>query len=127
MQNILVVDDDPGFAKLLVTILEAEGHQVRIASSVSEALRAGELTHFDLVLTDLRLPDGDGIQILREWVDAESTPFIIITAFATVASAVEAMKSGAVDYLTKPLGSPDQLRVLVRKTLDHRQAKRERD
>jgi DNA-binding NtrC family response regulator len=127
MQNILVVDDDPGFAKLLVTILEAEGHHVRIASSVSEALRAGELTHFDLVLTDLRLPDGDGIQILREWVDAESTPFIIITAFATVASAVEAMKSGAVDYLTKPLGSPDQLRVLVRKTLDHRQAKRERD
>ena len=127
MEKILVVDDDAGFLKLLSTILEGEGYGVETAGSVADALSAGERTHFSLVLTDLRLPDGDGIGILREWSERENTPFIVITAFATVSSAVEAMKSGAVDYLTKPLESPDQLRLLIRKTLAHNEVKRERD
>ncbi len=127
MERILVVDDDPGFCKLLATILSEAGYAVETAASVAEALRSGERAHFNLVLTDLRLPDGDGLEILRKWREREDTPFVVITAFGTITSAVEAMKAGAEDYLTKPLGSPEQLRVVIRKTLGQAQVIRERD
>lgn len=127
MERILVVDDDAGFCKLLATILSGEGYSVETAASVAEALRASERANFHLVLTDLRLPDGDGIEILSRWRERDDTPFVVITAFATVSSAVEAMKKGAADYLTKPLGSPEQLRILVRKILAQREVTRERD
>jgi DNA-binding NtrC family response regulator len=100
MERILVVDDDPGFSKLLETILVGEGYSVEIAGSVSGALRAGARRKYDLVVTDLKLPDGDGLAVLRWWMEnMPETPVIMITAFGTVASAVEAMKLGAVDYL----------------------------
>jgi two-component system response regulator FlrC len=121
METILVVDDDPGFRRLLETILTREGYQVHTAASVTEALQAGQKRAFDLVLTDLKLPDGDGTAVLRWWKEnAPETPVIMITAFGTVSSAVEAMKLGAADYISKPLSSPDELRILVRKTLDVR-------
>jgi two-component system response regulator FlrC len=122
MERILVVDDDPGFRNLLETILLGQGYTVESATSVAEALRAGERRKYDLVITDLKLPDGDGFEILRWWTEAmPETPIIMITAYGTVSSAVEAMKLGAADYLGKPLSSPDELRLLVRKTLDQRQ------
>ncbi len=122
MEKILVIDDDPGFRKLLETILVAEGYEVQTGGSVADAIRLGSKTNFHLVLTDLRLPDGEGTQVLQ-WVkeNLPETPVIMITAFGTVASAVEAMKLGAVDYLGKPLASPDELRILVRRTLEERQ------
>jgi DNA-binding NtrC family response regulator len=122
MERILVVDDDPGFRNLLETILVGEGYSVESGGSVGEALRAGERRKYDLVITDLKLPDGDGLQVLRWWTEnMPETPVIMITAFGTIASAVEAMKLGAVDYLGKPLSGPDELRLLVRKALDQRQ------
>jgi DNA-binding NtrC family response regulator len=122
MERILVVDDDPGFRNLLETILTGEGYTVESAGSAGDALRAGARRKYDLVITDLKLPDGDGLQVLRWWMEnAPETPVIMITAFGTIASAVEAMKLGAVDYLGKPLSSPDELRLLVRKALDQRQ------
>jgi DNA-binding NtrC family response regulator len=122
MERILIVDDDPGFRNLLETILEGEGYGVESAGSVGEALRAGGRRKYDLVVTDLKLPDGDGLEVLRWWMEnMPETPVIMITAFGTIASAVEAMKSGAADYLGKPLSSPDELRLLVRKVLDQRQ------
>src|SRR6516225_3917693 len=127
MERILVVDDDPGFCKLLATILSEAGYAVETAAFVVEALRAGERAHFNLVLTDLRLPDGEGLDILRKWHEREDTPFVVITAFGTISSAVEAMKAGAQDYLTKPLDSPEQLRVVIRKALGQAQVTRERD
>src|SRR5579875_538604 len=127
MERILVVDDDPGFCKLLATILLEAGYAVETAASVAEALRAGERAHFHLVLTDLRLPDGQGLDILCKWREREDTPFVVVTAFGTISSAVEAMKFGAQDYLTKPLDSPEQLRVVIRKALGQAQATRERD
>lgn len=127
MERILVVDDDPGFCRLLVAILAGEDYTVETAMSVAEALRAGDRAHFHLVLTDLRLPDGEGTDLLRKWRERDDTPFIVITAFGTVSSAVEAMKSGAADYLTKPLASPEQLRILIRKTLAQTEVTRERD
>lgn len=114
--RILVVDDDPGFRGLLEAILKGEGYGVVTAGSVGEARRAG--SGFGVVLTDLRLPDGDGLQVLR-WSREQSpdTPVVVITAFGAVPTAVEAMKLGALDYLTKPLASPAELRQLVRKAI----------
>jgi len=128
METILVIDDDPGFRRLLEAILAGEGYSVESGGSVADAKRLGEKKQYHLVLTDLRLPDGDGTEILR-WFKEQSagTPVIMITAFGTVSSAVEAMKLGAVDYLGKPLSSPDELRLLVRRTLDARQIEQERD
>ncbi len=122
MDTILVVDDDPGFRRLLETILKGEGYEVEEAGSAGEARRAGARRRFDLVISDLKLPDGDGLQVLRWWKEnAPETPVIMITGFGTVATAVEAMKLGAADYLGKPLVSPDELRLLVRRVLDQRQ------
>ena len=121
MERILVIDDDPGFRMLLETILSKEGYAVESGGSVEEALRAGAARKYDLVVTDLRLPDGDGLAILRWWSEHDPhTPVIMITAFGSVGSAVEAMKLGAADYIGKPLSSPDELRLLVRRTLDQR-------
>ncbi|HSB18309.1 MAG TPA: sigma-54 dependent transcriptional regulator [Bryobacteraceae bacterium] len=122
MERILVIDDDPGFRNLLETILVGEGYGVENAGSVAEAVRAGGRRNYDLVVADMKLPDGDGLAVLRWWMEnMPETPVIMITAFGTIASAVEAMKLGAVDYLGKPLSSPDELRLLVRKALDQRQ------
>jgi len=121
MEHILVVDDDPGFRRLLETILTREGYQVQSAASAEEALRLGAQRSFNLVVSDLKLPDGDGLDILRWWTEnSPETPVIMITAFGTVANAVEAMKLGAADYIGKPLSSPDELRLLVRRALDQR-------
>ncbi len=121
MERILVIDDDPGFRRLLETILAAEGYVIETGASVAEALRAGAARKYDLVVSDLKLPDGDGLAILRWWTEhASETPVIMITAFGTVSTAVEAMKLGAADYIGKPLSSPDELRLLVRRTLDQR-------
>ncbi|MCW5978019.1 MAG: sigma-54-dependent Fis family transcriptional regulator [Bryobacteraceae bacterium] len=118
-QQILVVDDDPGFRKLLETILKGEGYQVTAASGKQVALHLCDRKQYDLVITDLRLPDGDGIEILR-WLreHAPQTPVILITGYGTVTSAVEAMKLGAFDFLGKPLGNPDELRLLARKVFE---------
>jgi DNA-binding NtrC family response regulator len=128
MERILIVDDDDGFRALLKTILTGDGYQVSTGAGVAEACRQGAVMSFDLALTDLKLPDGDGLDVLR-WFQqhAPETPVIMITAFGTVTSAVEAMKLGASDYLGKPLASPEELRLLVRKTLEQRRTARERD
>lgn len=127
-ESILVVDDDPGFRTLLETILRGEGYAVETAGSVAEARSAGSRKSFHLVISDLKLPDGAGIDILRHWKEEmPEVPVILVTAFGSVASAVAAMKLGAMDYLGKPLSSPDELRVVVRKALEQNRAVYERD
>jgi DNA-binding NtrC family response regulator len=128
MPRILIVDDDPGFRKLLETILAGEGYAIDSGGSVADARKLGARQQFDLVLSDLKLPDGDGLQVLG-WFAEQSpgTPVIMLTAFGTVETAVHAMKLGAVDYLGKPLRSPDELRVLVERALRNRKVSRERD
>jgi len=128
MEEILIVDDDPGFRKLLETILTGEGYRVTTAATVAEAIGSCERKQYHLIVSDLRLPDGEGLEVLR-WSKEHmpETPVIMITGFGTVASAVEAMKLGAADYLGKPLSSPDELRMLVRKALEHSQSETERE
>jgi two-component system, NtrC family, response regulator AtoC len=128
MPTILIVDDDEGFRALMDTILQGEGYETEIAASVAGALAAGARRSFNLVVTDLNLTDGSGLDVLRYWKqEMPDIPVVVITGFGTVSSAVEAMKMGAVDYLGKPLSSPDELRLVVRKALDHKQAERELD
>jgi DNA-binding NtrC family response regulator len=128
MEHILVVDDDAGFRSLIETILTGEGYRVSKAGSVAEAILACQRRQFHLVVSDLRLPDGDGLSFLR-WSKEHQpeTPVVMITGFGTVATAVEAMKLGAEDYIGKPLTSPDELRVLVRKALERGQLQRDNE
>jgi DNA-binding NtrC family response regulator len=128
MESILIVDDDPGFRNLMETILRGEGYSVDVAASVAEAISAAARRSYHVVVSDLKLPDGSGVEILRYWKqEMPETPVIMITAFGTVASAVEAMKLGAADYLGKPLSSPDELRLIVRKVLEQNRTRNERD
>jgi DNA-binding NtrC family response regulator len=126
METILIVDDDPGFRALMETILRGEGYTVDTAGSVSEAALRISRRSYHLVISDLKLPDGSGIDVLRHArQEMSDAPVIMITGFGTVASAVEAMKNGAVDYLGKPLSSPDELRIVVRRVLDQQQTARD--
>jgi two-component system response regulator FlrC len=119
--RVLVVDDERSLRTLLTRILRDEGYEVGEAASAEAALEELERRAAHLVVTDLRLPGLDGIELLRRVrKSSPETLVIVITAFGTVASAVEAMKLGAVDYLTKPLANPDELRVVVREALARR-------
>ncbi len=128
METILVVDDDSGFRTLVTTILGEGGYQIEEAASVQEARQAIQKKQYDLVISDLRLPDGNGIQVLDYATQiSPETPVIMITAFATLENAVEAMKRGALDYLRKPLSSPDELQLLVHRTLQQSRIVRDRE
>lgn len=127
-ERILVVDDDVGFRSLVSAILEGEGYEVNTAGSVAEAIERCERRQYHLIVSDVRLPDGSGLDLLR-W-SAQHTPevpIVMITGFGTVASAVEAMKLGAVDYLGKPLSSPDELRLVARQALERNRMANERE
>jgi len=102
--SLLVVDDEPDLCTLYELTLVREGYDVECAGSVGEALALLEQRSFDLMITDMRLPDGSGLDLLRridEGGRAEKT--IVITAYGSAENAVEALKSGAYDYLTKPV------------------------
>lgn len=115
--RILVVDDEPDLLTLYELSLLREGHQVATAATVLEARRLLEAQGFDLLITDMRLPDGDGLQLLRELAQQRrSERSIMITAYGSAETAVEALKCGAFDYLTKPVDLK-QLRSVVRAAL----------
>lgn len=115
--TILLLEDDASLSLLLSEELELDGYRVTRAGSVSEACRLLAEETPDLVVSDLRLPDGDGLELLKAaQTDGHSLPFIIITAFGTVDQAVDALKAGADDFLTKPL-STDHLRLKIRRLL----------
>ena len=107
--SILIVEDDLTFATMLKTWLSRKGFQVYTCSSVANACKELEKNDIDLVLSDLRLPDGDGTALL-EWRRKNNvvTPVIIMTSYADIQSAVNAMKNGACDYVSKPV-RPDEL------------------
>jgi DNA-binding NtrC family response regulator len=117
--RILVVDDDPSLRRVLQVQLEQEGYDVAVTASAQETLSVLQLRHFDLVITDLRMPGMSGLELLKHArLQYPQTIIIILTAFGTVDTAVDAMKVGAYDYLTKPV-HPDEMSVVVRRALDH--------
>ena len=109
MLSILIVEDDISFSLMLTTWLGKKGFVVRSSSSVSDAKRRLGEEAFDLVISDLRLPDSDGIDLLK-WLKNThpSLPLIMMTSYAEIQTAVQAMKLGAADYIAKPL-NPDEL------------------
>jgi DNA-binding NtrC family response regulator len=102
--HILVVDDEPAQRDILRTILASEGYRVDTAGSVVEARQKGEQKHFDLVITDLRMPGADGLSLVGQLTRGDPpTLVILMTAYGSIDSAELALKQGAFDYLTKPL------------------------
>lgn len=104
--KILVVDDNTSLARGLQAFLMQESHSADIADSVSQANKLISTNFYDLVITDLRLPDGDGLQIIekiRSLNDFPQPDLILMTAFGSVETAAEAMRLGVADYLTKPV------------------------
>jgi DNA-binding NtrC family response regulator len=123
--RILIVDDERRQREILQMILEGEGYDIAAASGGRQALQAAQEGNFDLVLTDLKMPDLNGIELLQELLTLQPPPCVVLmTAHGTIDSAVEAMRSGAFDYLTKPLDR-DQLLLGVRRALERTRLVRE--
>lgn len=102
--GVLVVDDEPDLCTLYELTLLREGYEVRTAGSLKEALSALEEANYAAVITDMRLPDGTGLDLLRELARlGRSEKSIVITAYGSAENAVDALKAGAFDYLTKPV------------------------
>jgi two-component system response regulator PilR (NtrC family) len=115
--TVLIIDDEPDLLDLADLTLARMGLNVDRAGSVADALERLKARQYDLCLTDMRLPDGDGLEIVRHISGhAPFTPVAVITAFGSADNAVAALKAGAFDYLSKPV-SLEQLRTLVRTAL----------
>jgi two-component system, NtrC family, response regulator PilR len=115
--SILVVDDEPDLRTLYELTLLREGYQVESAEDLTEARSLLKRMSFDVVITDMRLPDGLGLELLREITEAQRRErCIVITAYGSAENAVEALKAGAFDYLTKPVDLK-QLRAAVTASL----------
>ncbi len=118
MAVVLVVDDEPLQCEILKTILDADKHETYTAASGVDALRLAARLLPDVILTDLKMPGMDGIELLERLPEEPfKPPIIIMTAHGTISSAVEAVKKGAFDYLTKPL-QKDPLLLTVRRAAD---------
>jgi DNA-binding NtrC family response regulator len=119
-KQVLIVDDEPNLRKILSAQLTRDGYDVLTAEDGEQGLAQLEEHHIDLVITDLKMPKIDGMTLLREALREEpQLPIVMITAHGTVDTAVEALKIGAFDYLTKPFDK-DEVRQIVAKALKTR-------
>jgi two-component system NtrC family response regulator len=117
MAKVLIVDDDASLRRVLEYNLVEDGHDVVTAVDGKNAMSALLEERFDIVLTDIKMPGMDGMDLLREIkTRAPETEVIVITAFGTIEMAVEAMKAGAFEYITKPFNR-DELKITVRKAV----------
>jgi DNA-binding NtrC family response regulator len=119
-QQILLVDDQVSFCHHIKAILEQEGYEVAVANSADQALQLLSLTTFDILLTDMKMPGGDGLDLFKmaRKTDADISG-IIMTAYGSISSAVDSIKQGITDYLQKPF-EPEALLIAVEKTLRER-------
>lgn len=122
MLKILVVDDEEGIRSYIAEVLEMEGYQVSTAADGEEANRLLQESDYTLLLTDLKMPNMDGMELLQVVKQRQpNLSVIVLTAHGTVDTAVEAMKLGAFDFLSKPIQSPAALRKLVAEALTARE------
>ncbi|HEX6210494.1 MAG TPA: sigma-54 dependent transcriptional regulator [Methylomirabilota bacterium] len=123
--RILVVDDERSMRELLAIVLQREGYEVVCAENGRKALASLGQAPVDLLISDIKMPDMSGVEVLRAAKEADtSIAAIMMTAFASTATAVEAMRLGACDYLIKPF-DVDELKLKVREKLESRQLRRE--
>ena len=111
--RILIIDDEEGLREGLTKVLEIEGFQIDTASTAEEGILKIQQSNYNLVFIDYKLPDKNGIEVLKS-IHHETTRSIIMTAFASVESAVEAMKCGATDYLMKPFSNQDIVDIAIK-------------
>lgn len=110
MSRILIIEDESASRSNLKEILENQGYQVELTNSVQSAVEDYPLPAFELIITDLRLPDQPGTDIIRL---AQGVPVLVMTSYASLRSAVEAMKLGAVDYIAKPFDEVDIVEIVT--------------
>jgi len=123
--HVLLVEDEVNMAKTQAKILQRKGYEVDTAGNGREALRLLDRAAFDVVITDLKMPVMDGMQLLREMnIKERGCAVIVLTGHGTIESAVEAMQRGAADYLTKPC-NPDELLLKVDKLLETKRLREE--
>ncbi|MBN2144423.1 MAG: sigma-54-dependent Fis family transcriptional regulator [Candidatus Aureabacteria bacterium] len=116
--HILVVDDEEIMRNFLSDMLRDEGYEVQAVASGEEGINLLQKSDFDLVVTDLKMPGFSGIDVLKAVKQQNSNTYVImITGYASVETAVESMKLGAVDYITKPF-EMDQIKNVIRVTLE---------
>ena len=124
-KQVLIVDDEPNLRKILAAQLSRDGYEVMLAEDGEQGLTMLREHHIDLVVTDLKMPKVDGMTLLRDALrEHPDLPIVMITAHGTVDTAVEALKLGAFDYLTKPFDK-DEVRQVVAKALKTRQLAQE--
>ena len=118
--KILIVDDEEIIRNFLIDVLSDEGYTTKAVSSGEEAVQLFKKNVFDLIITDIKMPGMDGIQVLRaaKAIDSDQS-VIVMTGYASTETAVESMKLGAADYITKPFNL-DQIKIVVAKTLERR-------
>jgi DNA-binding NtrC family response regulator len=120
MPSILVIDDKESMRQMLAKTLESEGYEVEVARDGEVGLDKAKEKRFDLVLTDLKLPNMDGLSVLSSFKDLDpEISVIVMTAYGTIETAVQAIKQGAFDFLTKPF-DVDHLNVLIQRALENR-------
>ncbi len=120
MPSILVIDDKESMRQMLAKTLESEGYEVDVARDGELGLDKAREKRFDLVLTDLKLPNMDGLSVLSSFKDLDpEISVIVMTAYGTIETAVQAIKKGAFDFLTKPF-DVDHLNVLIQRALENR-------
>jgi two-component system, NtrC family, response regulator AtoC len=121
MARVLVVDDEEGIRDFVAEALEDDGHVPVRAKDGTEAAERLRARGFDLMITDLRMPGLDGMELVRlARAEQPEMEVIVLTAHGSVETAVEAMKLGAFDYIRKPIGSPGELRLLASRALERR-------
>ncbi|OGW36158.1 MAG: Fis family transcriptional regulator [Nitrospirae bacterium GWD2_57_9] len=125
MSTILIVDDEQSMRDFLSIMLKKEGYDVVAAETGQDALKAVQTEIFDLVISDVKMPGMDGIDVLKTVKEVSpETVVIMITAYATAETAVEAMKRGAYDYITKPF-KVDEIKLIIQKALEKRHLRKE--
>src|ERR1700730_6971163 len=116
--SMLIVDDEPSILEFLAMLFESEGFAVEPTRSATEAQRALASKSYDLVLCDILMPDGNGLDLLKEIKGTSpNTAVVMMTAYTSTKSAIEAMKLGAYDYVSKPF-DVEELKILVQKALE---------
>jgi DNA-binding NtrC family response regulator len=125
MARILIVDDEPHMRRILGSNLRQDKHEIAEAAGVAEARATLGGNDFDVVFTDQRMPDGEGLEVLAAVRENDSTiPVIMLTALASIELAVESMRQGAFDFLTKPF-QPEVVRAAANRAAEHARLLRE--
>jgi two-component system response regulator PilR (NtrC family) len=123
--KILVVDDEPGMREFLEIMLQKDNYLVSTATDGAEAIEKIENALYDLAVVDVQMPVMNGIEVLKKINEkCPETTVIMITAFASHETAIEAMKLGAYDYITKPF-KIDEIKLVIKKALDKKRLERE--